>query len=273
MTDKKQTGLPPRSSAPRRSGASTRRACKRLPAAVPRRRRCLERYVMHFGGVTTATAAWRCSATSSTCSSRRPRTARPIRDIVGEDPVEFAEALIRNYRKAATSRASRTACGARSTRAGEARASDDDAPAPAISVQGLEKSFGDVHVLRGVDFDVARGSIFALLGSNGAGKTTVVKILSTLLKADAGSASVDGFDVGHPGARGAGVHQPHGSVRCSGRDPHRAGEPGACRQAAPPRRPRRHRGRPPGPLRARRRWRQARRQPTRAGCVGASTSR
>jgi len=46
-----------------------------------------------------------------------------------------------------------------------------------------------------VDFDVARGSIFALLGSNGAGKTTVVKILSTLLKPDAGTATVDGFDV------------------------------------------------------------------------------
>jgi ABC-2 type transport system ATP-binding protein len=46
-----------------------------------------------------------------------------------------------------------------------------------------------------VDFDVARGSIFALLGSNGAGKTTVVNILSTLLKADAGTAIVDGFDV------------------------------------------------------------------------------
>nr|WP_255622276.1 ATP-binding cassette domain-containing protein [Tessaracoccus sp. OS52] len=49
--------------------------------------------------------------------------------------------------------------------------------------------------MRGVDFDVARGSIFALLGSNGAGKTTVVKILSTLLAADAGAASVNGFDV------------------------------------------------------------------------------
>jgi ABC-2 type transport system ATP-binding protein len=67
--------------------------------------------------------------------------------------------------------------------------------APAIHVQGLEKSYGKLHVLRGVDFDVARASIFALLGSNGAGKTTVVRILSTLLKADAGTASVDGFDV------------------------------------------------------------------------------
>jgi len=65
----------------------------------------------------------------------------------------------------------------------------------AIRVQGLEKSYKDLHVLRGVDFDVARGSIFALLGSNGAGKTTTVNILSTLLEADAGTASVNGFDV------------------------------------------------------------------------------
>jgi ABC-2 type transport system ATP-binding protein len=65
----------------------------------------------------------------------------------------------------------------------------------AIQVRGLEKSYGDVHVLRGVDFDVARGSIFALLGSNGAGKTTAVRILSTLLTPDAGTASVNGFDV------------------------------------------------------------------------------
>src|SRR6202162_4305482 len=66
---------------------------------------------------------------------------------------------------------------------------------PAVRVQGLEKSYKQLHVLRGVDFDVERGSIFALLGSNGAGKTTVVKILSTLLKPDAGTATVDGFDV------------------------------------------------------------------------------
>ena len=66
---------------------------------------------------------------------------------------------------------------------------------PAIHVQGLQKSYKELHVLRGVDFDIARGSIFALLGSNGAGKTTVVRILSTLLRADAGIASVNGFDV------------------------------------------------------------------------------
>ncbi len=69
------------------------------------------------------------------------------------------------------------------------------AAAPAIQVTGLEKSYEKLEVLRGVDFDVAPGSIFALLGSNGAGKTTVVKILSTLLKADAGTVSVNGFDV------------------------------------------------------------------------------
>lgn len=66
----------------------------------------------------------------------------------------------------------------------------------AIAVEGLEKSFKEVQVLRGVDFAVERGIIFALLGSNGAGKTTVIRILSTLLKGDAGSAQVNGFDVG-----------------------------------------------------------------------------
>jgi len=70
----------------------------------------------------------------------------------------------------------------------------------AVSVHGVERSYGDLHVLRGVDLDVARGSICALLGSNGAGKTTLVRILSTLLKADAGSASVAGFDVDSQGA-------------------------------------------------------------------------
>ena len=65
----------------------------------------------------------------------------------------------------------------------------------AIHVQGLQKSYGDLHVLRGVDLDVEPGSIFALLGSNGAGKTTIVRILSTLLRPDGGTATVNGFDV------------------------------------------------------------------------------
>jgi ABC-2 type transport system ATP-binding protein len=65
----------------------------------------------------------------------------------------------------------------------------------AIHVHDLHKSFKELQVLRGVDFDVEPGSIFALLGSNGAGKTTVVRILATLLKADAGTATVRGLDV------------------------------------------------------------------------------
>ncbi len=74
-------------------------------------------------------------------------------------------------------------------------------PTPAIRVQGLEKSYKSLNVLRGVDFDVPRGTILALLGSNGAGKTTVVRILSTLLRADAGTAMVNGFDVATQPAR------------------------------------------------------------------------
>jgi len=65
----------------------------------------------------------------------------------------------------------------------------------AIRVDGLRKSYEKLDVLKGVDFTVAAGSIFALLGSNGAGKTTVVRILSTLLKPDGGTATVGGYDV------------------------------------------------------------------------------
>jgi ABC-2 type transport system ATP-binding protein len=65
----------------------------------------------------------------------------------------------------------------------------------AIEVKGLRKSFKNLEVLKGVDFEVKRGEIFALLGSNGAGKTTVVRILTTLQKHDSGTASVNGFDL------------------------------------------------------------------------------
>ena len=66
---------------------------------------------------------------------------------------------------------------------------------PAIEIAGLTKSYGSHSVLVGVDLSVPAGAILALLGSNGAGKTTVVKILSTVLKADGGSAAVNGYDV------------------------------------------------------------------------------
>lgn len=65
----------------------------------------------------------------------------------------------------------------------------------AILVNGLQKSFKSLAVLKGVDFEVKKGSVFALLGSNGAGKTTIVRILSTLLSCDSGTAIVNGFDV------------------------------------------------------------------------------
>jgi ABC-2 type transport system ATP-binding protein len=71
----------------------------------------------------------------------------------------------------------------------------------AIQARGLKKSFGAVEVLRGVDFDVHQGEICALLGSNGAGKTTIIKILSTLLAADSGCAKVCGYDVQTQGAK------------------------------------------------------------------------
>jgi ABC-2 type transport system ATP-binding protein len=64
-----------------------------------------------------------------------------------------------------------------------------------IQVKGLQKSYKKLHVLKGVDIEVKKGSIFALLGSNGAGKTTIVKILTTLLHQDAGTSFVNGFDV------------------------------------------------------------------------------
>ena len=65
----------------------------------------------------------------------------------------------------------------------------------AIMVQNLTKSYKENNVLKGVSFTVGKGNIFALLGSNGAGKTTVVKILSTLILPDGGKAEVYGYDV------------------------------------------------------------------------------
>ena len=66
---------------------------------------------------------------------------------------------------------------------------------PAIRVVGLRKSFGETAVLEGVDFDVAPGTVFALLGPNGSGKTTTVNILATLLSPDGGEVLVAGHDV------------------------------------------------------------------------------
>ena len=70
-----------------------------------------------------------------------------------------------------------------------------DGGQPAILVEGLTKSFGEVHALRGIDLSVPRGTVLGVLGPNGAGKTTAVRILTTLLPPDGGRALVDGYDV------------------------------------------------------------------------------
>jgi ABC-2 type transport system ATP-binding protein len=66
---------------------------------------------------------------------------------------------------------------------------------PAILVEGLVKSFGEVRALRGIDLSVPRGTVLGVLGPNGAGKTTAVRILTTLLQPDGGRAWVEGRDV------------------------------------------------------------------------------
>jgi ABC-2 type transport system ATP-binding protein len=65
----------------------------------------------------------------------------------------------------------------------------------AIAASGLRKAYGDKIVLDGIDLDVREGTVFSLLGPNGAGKTTTVNVLTTLLKADGGTASVAGYDI------------------------------------------------------------------------------
>lgn len=65
----------------------------------------------------------------------------------------------------------------------------------AIVAKNLQKSYGKLKVLEGINFAVQPGTILALLGPNGAGKTTTIRILSTLLDADGGTASINGYDV------------------------------------------------------------------------------
>lgn len=70
-----------------------------------------------------------------------------------------------------------------------------------IEVRNLQKGYKGVPVLHDVSFSVGRGTVFALLGANGSGKTTTINILTTLIKADGGTARVAGFDVATQSAK------------------------------------------------------------------------
>jgi ABC-2 type transport system ATP-binding protein len=114
----------------------------------------------------------------------------------------------------------------------------------AIEATGLQKSFGSVRALDGLDLNVPQGSVCALLGPNGAGKTTAVRILATLARPDAGTASVAGHDVVREPRRVReliGLAGQHAAVDddLTGRENlfilglmHHLGRPGAHRRAA-----------------------------------------
>ncbi len=76
---------------------------------------------------------------------------------------------------------------------------EDGAPAPAVEVRGLHKSYGRAAVLRGLDLEVAWGETVVILGPNGSGKTTLIKTLATLTRPDTGSVRIAGLDVSRSG--------------------------------------------------------------------------
>ena len=79
---------------------------------------------------------------------------------------------------------------------------------PALEVNGLQKAYGSVQALRGVDLHVGRGELFGLLGPNGAGKSTLVKIACGLVRPSAGAASVCGAPAGSTEAQRELGYQP-----------------------------------------------------------------
>ena len=112
----------------------------------------------------------------------------------------------------------------------------------AIDAEGLVKIYrsrkNEVRALDGVDLTVDEGTVLGLLGPNGAGKTTTVRILATLLKPDAGRASVAGFDVVHDAQTDPLAHRPVGPVRRGRREPDRPREPLDVRAPLPAAEPR-----------------------------------
>ena len=101
----------------------------------------------------------------------------------------------------------------------------------AIRVEGLQKRFGSVVALDGVDFSVPTGTVLGLLGPNGAGKTTAVRILTTILRHDGGVAEVLGIDVVPRSAGRTRAHRARRSVRRRRREPHGSREPVTGRAA------------------------------------------
>ncbi len=82
-----------------------------------------------------------------------------------------------------------------SAAAGDATPTTEEAPAPMISVRELQHHYGTRQALRGISLDVGRGEVFGLLGPNGGGKTTLFRVLATLMRPTGGEATIDGLDV------------------------------------------------------------------------------
>jgi polar amino acid transport system ATP-binding protein len=83
-----------------------------------------------------------------------------------------------------------------------------DPSAPVVRIRGLTKSFGANQVLKGVDLDVGRGEVIAVIGSSGSGKTTLLRCINFLEEYDGGSIKVDGEEVGFRNAGGRGRRRP-----------------------------------------------------------------
>jgi ribose transport system ATP-binding protein len=92
--------------------------------------------------------------------------------------------------------------------------------APLVSVRGLQKHFGGIQALKGVDLDIFPGEVHGLVGANGAGKSTLIKVLAGVEKPDAGSLSVDGVEIQLTGPQQAAdlglsfIHQELNLVPC-----------------------------------------------------------